>query len=538
MASAKMQLGGGFQDMLKEGYSSMSGLDMAILKNIEACKELGKITTSSMGPNGMNKMVINHLEKMFVTSKVSTITEQLEVMHPAAKMLVMAAKMQEQEGGDFTNFTIAFATELLKLAESLLRMGVHASDIVIGYKHAMEHALKILPELVCYTVEDVRDQGQLAKIIAPVVATKQFGYEDLLSGLIAEACIVAIPNAPAKPSLNTDSVRAVKMLGGNIHQSQCVRGMCLNRGPMGAVTKVVDAKIAVFGTSMEAMQTETKSTVLISNADELLDYNKSEERLLEEQIRGIKESGVNVCVSGGAISEMAMHFIEKYELLVCKVTSKWMLRRLCRATGATAVLRLGPVSPDEMGHCDTVELVEIGNRKCTLFRQDTEGSRIGTVVLRSSTINLLDDLERAVLDGVNCAKTICADPRCLAGAGATEIELAGRLTKLGDETPGLEQYAIKKFAEALEVVPRTLAENCGRDSTELISSLYATHQKGNQYAGVDIENQSVLPDVREKCIFDSYAAKASALRLASDVAITILRVDQIIMSKQAGGPKK
>jgi len=537
-----MQLGGGFSGMLKDGYKSMSGLDMAILKNIEACKELGKKTTSSMGPNGMNKMVINHLEKLFVTSKVGTITEQLEVVHPAAKMLVMAAKMQEQESGDFTNYTIAVATELLRLAESLLRMGVHASDIVIGYKRASEHALKTLPDLVCHTIQDVRNKEQLIDVIKSVVATKQYGYEDLLSDKIADACIIAIPNAPRPLSLNNDNVRAVKMLGGSIHQSMALKGMCLNRGPLGSVREVKNAKIAVFGTSMEAAQTETKSTVLISNAEELLNYNKSEEKLLEEQIRGIAESGVTVCVSGGAISEMAMHFIEKYEMLIVKITSKWMLRRLCRATGATAVLRLGPVTPEEMGHCAVVKAYEVGDRTCCLFQQDDESSKIGTVVLRSSTINFLDDLERCVGDGVNCAKTLCSDQRCLAGAGACEIELASRISALGDETPGLEQYAIKKFAEALEVVPRTLAENAGMDSTEVISSLYAAHKKGHAFAGVNIEGGSsaegVGLDMKAEKIFDTFKAKESALRLACDVAITILRVDQIIMSKQAGGPKK
>ena len=538
MASAKYQLGSGMAGLLKDGYSSMSGLEMAILKNIEACMQLGKVTRTSLGPNGMNKMVINHLEKLFVTSDAATITTELEVVHPAAKMLVMAAKMQEHEHGDCTNFAITFASELLKNAEGLLRMGVHASDVISGYKKASVAALEMLSEIVCHTVTNVREKDALEEALRAVVASKQYGYEDILADCIAQACTNVIPPAPHKLAINTDNVRIAKLMGGNIHQTEVIKGMVVQRHPAGVVQRVENAKVAVFGTSVEASQTETKGTVMLSSADELLNYNKSEENLLDEQIRGIKESGVDVIIAGGAISQMALHFIDRYELLVVKVTSKWELRRLCRAMGATAVVRLGPVSADEMGHCDLVESRMIGGNKCTIFSNDKEGSRVSTVVLRSSTTNQIDDLARAVDDGIATTKTLCKDARLLPGAGATEIELALRIAKLGESTPGLEQYAINKYAEAFEVIPRTLAENAGKDATSLVSSLYAAHKKGQVNAGVDIDEGSHVLDAHESKIYDTFASKLHALRLASDAAITVLRVDQIIMSKQAGGPKK
>merc|ERR1712032_164958 len=223
--------------------------------------------------------------------------------------------------------------------------------------------------------------------------------------------------------------------------------------------------------------------------------------------------------------------------MVVKVTSKWELRRLCRTTGGTALTRLGPVMPDEMGHCDLVETREIAGGRCVIFEQRKEGSVVGTIVLRSSTTNQLDDLERAVADGVHTVRTYCKDGRLLPGGGACDIEMASRIASVGEQTKGLEQYAINKFAEALEVIPRMLAENAGFDPTVVISNLYAAHKRGESNAGVDVKSENPK-DMKEANLFDTFAAKHSAIRLATDVAITILRVDQIIISKQAGGPKK
>jgi len=233
---------------------------------------------------------------------------------------------------------------------------------------------------------------------------------------------------------------------------------------------------------------------------------------------------------------MALHFIEKYDLLAVKVTSKFELRRLCRTVGATPLVRLGPCMPDEMGHCDLVETRELAGGRCVVFQQNDEESAVATIIIRSATTSQLDDLERALSDGVNTVKTLCEDPRMLAGGGACDIALANIIGEMGESTPGLEQYAIKKFAAALEIIPRILAENAGKDPTEVLSNLYAAHKKGGNTMGVDVETGNVA-DMKEASIFDTFAAKYQALRLASDVAITILRIDQLIMSKQAGGPK-
>merc|ERR1719199_166862 len=233
-----------------------------------------------MGPNGMNKMVINHLEKLFVTSDAATIVRELEVQHPAAKMVMMASKQQQAEFGDGTGFIVAFAGELMAKAEDLIKMGIPPADIVKGYRQAIEHVQEVLPELVCDEVTDMWSKEELVKAITPVIASKQYGYEDVLSPLVAEACLIVMPSKAAVDAgrpldLNMDSIRLGKMMGGNITDCSVLRGMVVQRKSLTNVTHKENAKIAIFNCPVEAAATEAKSTVLISNAEELVNYNKS-----------------------------------------------------------------------------------------------------------------------------------------------------------------------------------------------------------------------------------------------------------------------
>jgi len=535
--SMNLNMAAGLGGMLKDGHKHIEGVDDAVVRNIEAAKQLAKITATSLGPNGMNKLVINHLDKILVTSDASAILEEMEVMHPAAKMLVMASKMQEKEVGDGTNFVATFAGELLKNAEQQLRKGLHTSELVDGYKKAYVKANELLDGMCHHTVTDLRDEAAVAAAIKSCLASKQYGYEDKLSQFVAEACISTMPVAPKKAMVNVDNVRTCKLKGGSFHDSRVVRGMIVTRDTEGSIKHVKDGKVAVFSCGLEGAATEAKGTVLIKSADELMKFSKGEEALMEESIRGIAEAGVKVIISGGSVSDLAMHFVERYKMMVIKIHSKFELRRMCRAAGATAMVRLGPPTPEEMGMFSDVSVQEVGGRKVCVFRNDAEGSRIATVVLRASTDNMLNDLERAIDDGVNTIKAMCKDSRFVPGAGGTEIALAQALTKFADTCPGLDQYAIKSFATALEFMPRILAENAGHDPEKVLSNLYAAHAEGKATVGVDVENKDGTVAAADSGIMDLYATKQNALRLAADCAITVLRVDQLIMSKPAGGPK-
>ncbi|KAJ5738015.1 hypothetical protein N7493_001170, partial [Penicillium malachiteum] len=542
--------------LFKAGYQSHDAEDGAVIRNIEACQAISQTVQTSLGPYGRNKIVINHLQKMILTSDAATILRELDVVHPAAKLLVMASQQQDAEMGDGTNLVIVLAGELLKKAEELIRMGLKTSDIVSGYEKAQNFALKVLEDLEVDRLEDIRSIPELSKALRTVVASKQSGTEEILANLVAEAVLTVLPKNPV--NFNVDNVRVVKIMGGSLEQSKVVKGMVFGREPDGIVKSARRAKVGVFSCPIDISQTETKGTVLLKNAQEMMDYTKGEEERLETAIKELYDSGLRVVVAGSTVGDLALHYLNRFNILVIKILSKFELRRLCRVVGATPLARLGAPMPDEMGQVDIVETTEIGGDRVTVFRQEDANAvtRTSTIVLRGATQNHLDDVERAIDDGVNVVKAITKDPRLVPGAGATEIQLVERISNFADKTPGLPQYAIRKFAEAFEVVPRTLAESAGLDATEVLSRLYTAHHRANPATeeeeegssdeeepfwttGVDLElgDSDGTLDTVDEGILDLLAAKSWAIRLASEAARTVLSVDQIIVARQAGGPK-
>lgn len=483
-------------------------------------------------PAGMNKMVINHLDRLFVTSDAATIIKESDIHHPAAKMIAMAAQMQEKECGDGSNFVISFAGELMAQAQSLLQMGLHPSDILIGYEKASKLIHAELEGQVCYTLKDIHSNEEVLKCMKSVISSKQYGLEDLLGGLITKACLYALPKSGKR--LNVDNIRVQKILGGGIGDSEVIRGMVCIRQSETSIHHALEAKVAVFNTNIEMQQGETKGTVLLTSAAQLEDYSKSEELQFENFIKGLAEAGVKVVVGSGSMSELAIHFFEKYKMMAIKIMSKWELKRIARAVGATPVVKLGTPSPDELGFADEVSFTEISSQKCIVFRRDREENKMATIVLRGSTTSLLDDVERAIDDGVNCIKTLCRDPRMLPGAGATEITLAKKVQDFAKTQTGLDQYAIERFGQALEVIPRTIAENAGHKAETVIADMYAKTAESN-LMGICVED-GTIKDVHEMEVYDCWETKSWALKLCVDAVLTILKVDQIIMSKPSGGP--
>ncbi|QSZ29253.1 hypothetical protein DSL72_003765 [Monilinia vaccinii-corymbosi] len=525
-------------NLFKQGYQNYDSEDGAVIRNIDACRTIASTVQTSLGPYGRNKIVINHLQKMILTSDAATILRELDVVHPAAKLIVMASQQQEAEMGDATNLVIVLAGELLKKAEDLLRMGLKTSDIVLGYERAQKFALEELENLVVDKVEDIRSQAELGKAIRTVVASKQNGNEEFLANMVAEAVLAILPKNPI--NFNVDNIRVVKIMGGSLEQSRVVKGMVFGREPDGSVKKATRAKVGVFSCPIDISQTETKGTVLLHNAKEMLDFTKGEENQLEIAIKELYDSGLRVVVAGSTVGELAMHYLNRFGILVIRILSKFELRRLCRVVGATPLARLGAPMPDEMGSVDIVETLEIGGDRVTVFRQENETTKTATLVLRGATMNHLDDVERAVDDGVNVVKAITRDPRLVPGAGATEIQLVERIQAFGDKTPGLAQYSIRKFGEAFEVIPRTIAESAGLDATETLSRLYTAHHKHDNWnTGVDIENEDNTGtlDAKQEGILDLMISKSWAIKLATEAARTVLSVDQIIVARQAGGPK-
>ncbi|CAL8580897.1 T-complex protein 1 subunit theta [Xanthoria parietina] len=554
--------------LFKPGYNNYDSEDGAVIRNIEACRAIAQTVQTSFGPYGRNKIVINHLQKMILTSDAASILNELDVVHPAAKLVVMASQQQESEIGDATNMVIVLAGELMRKAEELIRMGLKTSDIIQGYERAQKEALRILDHLVVDKVTDIRSQTELEKPIRTVVASKQSGSEDDLASMIAEAVLAVLPKNPV--NFNVDNIRVVKIMGGSLDQSRVVKGMVFGREPDSSTKRAKNAKVGVFSCPIDISQTETKGTVLLHNAKEMLDFTKGEETQLEAAIKELHDSGLRVVVAGSTVGELALHYLNRFGILVIKIMSKFELRRLCRVVGATPLARLGAPMPDEMGKVDIVETLEIGGDRVTVFRQENDATRTATLVIRGATQNHLDDVERAIDDGVNVMKAITRDPRLVPGAGATEMQLVERISAYGEKTPELSQHAIRKYAEAFEIIPKTLAESAGLDATEVLARLYARHHKAAKTAamkaddtssgtseesseeesseedeeagwtlGVDIENDDGTGtlDAKEEGILDLLISKQWAIRLATEAARTVLSVDQIIVARQAGGPK-
>ncbi|KAI4230401.1 MAG: hypothetical protein L6R36_000030 [Xanthoria steineri] len=554
--------------LFKPGYNNYDSEDGAVIRNIEACRAIAQTVQTSFGPYGRNKIVINHLQKMILTSDAASILNELDVVHPAAKLVVMASQQQESEIGDATNMVIVLAGELMRKAEELIRMGLKTSDIIQGYERAQKEALRILDHLVVDKVTDIRSQTELEKPIRTVVASKQSGSEDDLASMIAEAVLAVLPKNPV--NFNVDNIRVVKIMGGSLDQSRVVKGMVFGREPDSSTKRARNAKVGVFSCPIDISQTETKGTVLLHNAKEMLGFTKGEETQLEAAIKELHDSGLRVVVAGSTVGELALHYLNRFGILVIKIMSKFELRRLCRVVGATPLARLGAPMPDEMGKVDIVETLEIGGDRVTVFRQENDATRTATLVIRGATQNHLDDIERAIDDGVNVMKAITRDPRLVPGAGATEMQLVERISAYGEKTPELSQHAIRKYAEAFEIIPKTLAESAGLDATEVLARLYARHHKAAKTAamkaddtssgtseesseeesseeddeagwtlGVDIENDDGTGtlDAKDEGILDLLISKQWAIRLATEAARTVLSVDQIIVARQAGGPK-
>ncbi|CAK9296714.1 unnamed protein product [Gordionus sp. m RMFG-2023] len=536
MTSMQIPSAGGLLQMLKEGTMYMDDADDHLM-NISTCANMTKSFASSFGPNGMNKLIINHLEKISITNDAAAIMNQMELQNPAAKILMYASQIQEEEVGDGTNFVLVFAGALLENAKELIKSGLATADIVEGYNMAKKKALEILPGMTCDSVKNFEDEKEMIKYLKSCIMSKQYGNEDVLVPLIVKACIMA--KSKEKDSFNVDNIRVCKILGSAITQSYILRGMCFKIKVESEITSVQNAKIGLYSCAIDQGQTETKGTVLLKSADQLLNYTKGEENLLEQKFRAIASSGCNVIVSGGGkVGDLASHFANKYKIMVIRLQSKFDLRRVAKMTGAGVIPTLAAPSSEQLGHCDKVYIDEIGETNVIIFDQENKDVSLVTIILRGSSDNVMDDIERVIDDGVNNYKALTRDPRVLPGAGATEIQLALEISDYADTCPGLQQYAIKKYGESFLSIPKALAENAGVKAMELISLLNAEHQKGNKTFGFEIESigTPMIKDAHKYEILDPLIVKEWAIKYATQASNTILSIDKIIMSKPAGGP--
>lgn len=523
----------GFQSMLKEGYRHYAGLEEAILRNIEAAKELSQLTRTSFGPNGMKKMVVNHIDKIFVTSDTTTILKESEINHPAAKLIAMASKMQKEDWGDSTNYVVTLAGELLTQAELLIKSGLHPSAIIAGFQLGLDAALEELEKNVEKTIADVKTDPLVVEVMSAALASKLPNHYEFFAQLLTKACRSILQEGK---KFNPENIRTIKLLGGNVSHSVLVDGFVIARSPEGdRVEEVTKAKIACFNCPFDPQGGETKGTVLITKADDLVKYSSTEEALAERIVKEIAESGVTVVVVGGSISELCQHYLNKYNIYTLKVHSKFELARLAKTVGAQLIPKLGAPIPEEIGHAESVKVKEIGSTKVTVFEVQSVDLRVTTIILRGATNTIMEDIERSLENGVSCFKQIINDSRYVFGAGSTEAHLVSKLEEVSSQLTGLEQYSCLQFGQAFEVFVRILLENAGLNANEQTATVVNANREKTA-AGVDVY-KGTIEQMSKLAVYDNLGSKINAIRLAAYVVLTILRIDQIIVAKPSGGPK-
>lgn len=537
MMATHVPVAPGLPQMLKAGMKYYSGLQETLFSNLTACKALARCLRTCYGPLGRNKLVINHLGKSFHTSHAATILRELELENPIACLLRTAAETQEEETGDGTNFVILMSGALLENAEKLLRSGLSVVHISAGYKMACKEALRLLSGLACHVLKNPRDPDEVLLALQTVVGSKAFGHQKFLAKLVAKACILVLP--PEHINFNPDLIRTCKIPGGGISDSSVVEGMVLLTEAEGLIRRVEKARIAAYSCPFGQSGSEVKNTIVFESAAEMKDFRGSEERLIEHHVRSLVKAGINVMIVGGKVDDLAVFYANRYRLMVVQVTSRVELQRLCLAVGATVLLSLIPPLPEDIGHCNRVYMSEIGSTGVVVFNQDGDACPIATIVLRGASKEMLDCVEEAIHDGVHIYKTLGCDPRLVPGAGATEMALSVRLTTLGMYYPGPEQYGILEFSQALKTLPAILAENAGLPVNEIMAKMEVQHQLGSQNTGIKMmaQEDSNTTDAAKEGLLDLYLVKYRGLVLATQMAVTLLGVSEVIIAKKSGGPK-
>jgi T-complex protein 1 subunit theta len=524
---------GGLNSLLKSGYRTFKGKNQTFFKNAEAIEDMASMTRTSLGQNGNYKYIINMHDKLFLTKDTNVMANELEINHPAVNVLVDALKAQSQEQGDGTNFVVTFGGELMKYASKLVTEGLEIAAISEGFEKAYNKTMELLDKAETYKVSDVTNLEDATKFIKPVIGSKLVhGQEEFLAPLVAQACINVVPKE--KEKFDVDNVRVAKILGGNLMKSEVIKGMLVVRKTEGSVISCEKCNVGVYNCEFTTKGAETNDQVVFKTADELLNYTKSEEEHMEKIIKEIVDSGVKCIITGGAISNLAIHYLDKYGVMAFRTMSKFELRRIARSIGATLLVKLGAPTKEEMGYADEIKLTEVSSQKCILIRRDSENNKISTVVLRGTTNDMLDNLERVVNCGVNAYRAVCKSPVFVAGAGAIDMYLSQKIVEYSREVKSLDQYAIEAFGEAFEVIPRTIMENSGINVNEKLSTLRAKNSR-NPNMGINIKTGDI-EDAFQLGVLDHLETKRWSIKHAYNSIRTIIKIDQIIVAKPAGGP--
>lgn len=513
--------------VLPEGTNRILGRD-AQRNNILAGKVLAETVRTTLGPKGMDKMLVDGLGDIVVTNDGVTILKEMDIEHPAAKMLVEVAKTQEDEVGDGTTTAVIIAGELLKKSESLLDMDIHPTIIAMGYRQAAEKAQEILGD-IC--IDDI-GKDTLVKVAMTAMTGK--GTEKAREPL-AKLVVDAVQQVAEDGTVETDHIKIEKKEGAVVDDSTLVQGVIIDKERVhpGMPKEVTDAKIALINSPIEVKETEMDAEISITDPAQMQAFIEQEENMVKDMVAKIANSGADVLFAQKGIDDLAQHYLAKEGIMAVRRVKKSDIEKLAKATGATVVSNIDDLSGEDLGAAGEVTEKKISGEDM-IFVEKCKEAKAVTLLLRGSTKHVVDEIQRAIDDAIGVVAATVEDGQVVAGGGAPEIEMAKRLKDYAESISGREQLAVTAFAESLEVVPKTLAENAGLDSIDSLVDLRASHEK-SPYMGLDVFEGDVT-DMKEAGVIEPKRVKKQAIQSASEAAEMILRIDDVIASVGGGAP--
>ena len=520
--------------ILPEGTSRSVGRD-AQRTNIMAAKIVAETVRTTLGPKGMDKMIVDSLGDVTVTNDGVTILEEMQIEHPSAKMIVEVAKTQEDEVGDGTTTAVVLAGELLKNAEDLLDQDVHPAVIARGYRLAADKALEVLNDMAEKITP--KDDNVLKQISMTAMTGKGAEYaKEKLSDLAVKAVKLVAEN---DTSVDLDNIKIEKRSGGSVEDSELIKGIVIDKEKVhsGMPRAVKNAKIALIDKEIEIKKTEIDANIEITSPDQLQAFLDQEEKMLKDMVEQIASSGANVLICQKGIDDVAQHFLAKKGIYAVRRVSDSDMKKIAKATGGNLVNNLHDLSKDDLGFAGTVEERKIGDDEFT-YIMDCKNPKAVTILVRGGTEHITSEIERAITDAVGDVAAALKNCKVVAGAGAPEMELSLELKKYAETLSGREQLAVQAFATSMEIIPKTLIENAGLDPIDIMTELRSAHAKKQKWAGVDVFTGKIN-DSWKKGVIEPLKIKTQAVSSASEVAIMILRIDDVIAASGSKdkGPK-
>ncbi|NJE47275.1 thermosome subunit [Thermococcus sp. GR7] len=530
------QLSGQPVVILPEGTQRYVGRDAQRI-NILAARIIAETVRTTLGPKGMDKMLVDSLGDVVITNDGATILDRIDLQHPAAKMMVEVAKTQDKEAGDGTTTAVVIAGELLRKAEELLDQNIHPSIIVKGYTMAAEKAQEILENIAIEVTPD--DDETLMKIAMTSITGKNAeSHKELFARLAVDAVKQVAEKKNGKYVVDIDNIKIEKKAGESVEESELIRGVVIDKERVHPrmPNKVEGARIALINEALEVKKTETDAKINITSPDQLFQFIEQEEKMLKDMVDQIAATGANVLFVQKGIDDLAQHYLAKYGILAVRRVKKSDMEKLAKATGAKVVTNVKDLTPEDLGHADLVEERKIAGESM-IFVEGCKNPKAVTILIRGGTEHVIDEVERALEDAIKVVKDVMEDGYVLPAGGAGEIELSIKLDEYAKAVGGKEALAVEAFAEALKIIPKTLAENAGLDTVEMLVKVISEHKNKGKNIGIDIFEGGPA-DMIEKGIIEPLRVKKQAIKSASEAAIMILRIDDVIaakISKPEGG---